>query len=384
MGKVTDISKGCVAGYVALSRTPRDRNRGNFFLKELQDKYDAEWKYAPNVVGIEYETGWGTMEFAPIEVRDQKVHADKTKTYSDDVKRLAFRDIREKRFRIGSRFRFSERFDMDIPEGNRSIWLATNFTYSSPATSAVVTRCNGRLGSMETDPQGISNPHYEPVIFGGELKGVSVYTSETAFSPESELTAVMQHNEHTAKYYINQRFVVGYDQVYKVKGLNKFYSQNTNDPHDPGLMILYLEITEKSEKDDFETLIAYNESKDVIVESTPKPQGGESVPTIAWTLPEVFPSSLKSSKVRFAASPMQGGSEMAGISLQFSYELENLPEGVDPTEYVGFDVDGNSFVAWRKRQYMNGCIRIKAILPASEWGGDDDVVSTFSLRMAGL
>lgn len=384
MGKVTDISKGCVAGYVTLSKTPGDRAKGNFFLKELQDKYDAEWKYAPNVVGIEYETEWGTMEFAPIEVRDQRVHGDRTKTYSDDVKRLAFRDIREKRFRIGSRFRFSERFDVDVPVGDRSIWLATNFTYSSPATSAVVTRCNGRLGSMEADSQGISRPHYEPVIFGGELKGVSIYNSETAFSPESELTAVMQHNEHTAKYYINQRFVVGYDQVYRVKGLNKFYSQNTNDPHGPGLMILYLEITEKSEKDRFDELIAYNESKDIVVDVTPKPEGSVGAPTIEWTLPEVFPTALKSSKVRFAASPMIGGSAMTGVSLVYSYELENLPSGVDPADYVGFEAEDGSAIAWRKKQYMNGCVRIIATLPASEWGGDEDIVSSFSLRMAGL
>lgn len=378
--KVTDISRGGEARYAMLSQTPKDRSRDNWFLKELQDKYDAEWRYAPNVVTVEYEKTWGKEDFDEIEVRDQKVHSDKNKTYSDDVKRLVFRDLWEKRFRIGSKFRFSEKFDMDISAEKRNVWLATNASYSSPGTSVVVTRCNGRLGSMHSDAQGVSQPHYEPVIFGGELKGVSVYDSQTAFSPESELTAVMQHNAYTAQYYINQRFVIGYDQTYRVKGLNKFYSQTTNDPHDPGLMILYLEITERSEKDDFDTGIAYNETHDVVMEPA---KGSPEDFSILWKEPLEIPSSVPSEPTRFVAVAQQGGAE-TGAAIEFSFELENLPEGVDPGRYVGFEVDGNSFTVWKKRPYLNGNFRIKASIPASKSSGDDGYSVAFSMRMGGL
>ena len=380
MGRVTDISKGCVAGYVTLSSTPKNRDKSNFFRRELQDKYNAEWKYAPDVVDVEYEASWGKSDFEWIEVRDQKVRSDKNKPYSDDTRRLVFRDISEKRFRIGSKFRFSERFDEGIPPEERSIWLATNASYASPATSVVVTRCNGRLGFRLTDERGISRAYYEPVIFGGELKGVDFYDNQTAVSPESELTAVMQHNAHTATFYINQRFVVGYDQVYRVKGLNKFYSRTTDDPHDPGLMILYLEITEKSEKDEFgDVLIAYNESHDVIMQ--PSGQPGEAA--IEWTAPEVIPSSAPTEATVFFARPIVGGQEIQA-ALAFSYELENLPSGVDPAKYVDFEVDGNSFSLRRKKQYLNGGIRITATLPASEYGGSEDYSVSFSMRMSGL
>lgn len=378
MGKVTDISKGCVDGYMTLSKTPKNRDKGNFFMKELQDKYNAEWKYAPDVVDVEFEKDWGTGKFDWIEVRDQKVRSDKNKAYSDDARRLVFRDIWEKRFRIGSKFRFSERFDESIPEEGRSVWLATNASYASPATSVVVTRCNGRLGFRLANERGISKDYYEPVIFGGELKGVDLYDSQTAVSPESELTAVMQHNARTATFYINQRFVVGYDQVYRVKGLNKFYSRTTGAPHDPGLMILYLEITEKSDKDEFgDVLIAYNESRDVIVHDTTE---GSEDNAIEWTEPTEFPVTLPTTAMVFTAQVLSGG-EPIEANIEFSYKLENLPEGVDPDKYVGFEVNGNSFTIRRKRQYPNGNINVVAkYTPES----GEEITSSFSMGMSGI
>jgi hypothetical protein len=378
MGKVTDISKGCVGGYMTLSKTPKNRDKGNFFMKELQDKYNAEWKYAPDVVDVEFEKGWGTGEFDWIEVRDQKVRSDKNKAYSDDARRLVFRDIWEKRFRIGSKFRFSERFDESVPEASRSVWLATNASYASPATSVVVTRCNGRLGFRLADERGISKDYYEPVIFGGELKGVDLYENQTAVSPESELTAVLQHNARTATFYINQRFVVGYDQVYRVKGLNKSYSRTTDDPHDPGLMILYLELTEKSEKDEFgDVLIAYNESHDVIVHDTDEGSGDFA---IDWVEPAEFPVRLPTTATVFSARVLSHG-EPIEAEVEFSYELENLPEGVDPDRYVEFEADGNSFTIRRKRQYPNGNITVVATyIPKN----GEETKSSFSMGMNGF
>lgn len=378
MGKVTDISKGCVDGYMTLSKTPKNRDKGNFFMKELQDKYNAEWKYAPDVVDVEFERTWGTGEYDWIEVRDQKVRSDKNKAYSDDARRLVFRDIWEKRFRIGSKFRFSERFDESVPPEGRSVWLATNASYASPATSVVVTRCNGRLGFRLADERGISKDYYEPVIFGGELKGVDLYDNQTAVSPESELTAVMQHNARTATFYINQRFVVGYDQVYRVKGLNKFYSRTTDDPHDPGLMILYLEITEKSEKDEFgDVLIAYNENREVTFNDSKEGSGDV---TIEWTEPVEFPTTLPTSRTTFSARAISGG-EPIEAQLEFSFSLENLPDGIDPGKYVGFDVDGNSFGIWRKKQYPNGVINVVAKYSPE---GGEEVTSSFSMGMSGI
>ena len=381
MGKITDISGGRPADYMTLSKTPKNRDHGNFYFKELQDKFDAEWGYAPDVVDVDYEATWGLQDYRTIEVRDQKVRGDKQKAYSDDSKRLVFRDIFEKRFKIGSKFRFSDKFDMEVPDGEKSIWLVTNMTYANPNTSVVVTRCNGRMGFMVKDDQGISKPFYEPAIFGSDLKGVAYRYSETAVSLEAELTAVVQHNERTATFYKNQRFVVGYDQVYRVKGINKFYSEQTFDPHAPGLVLLYLELTEQSPKDVFGDVdIAYEEHSVITMDE----KHGDGEVSIEWTLPKVFPTLLPMEATEFSAVVRKGDEELAA-NVAFSWSLENLPVGVDPTKYVDFSAgDGNSFSIKRKKQYLNGGVVITATVPASEFGGEADYSVSFRMGMSGI
>lgn len=39
-----------------LSQTPKNYSKDNFFIKELQDKVNAEWFTRPNRVDVEYET----------------------------------------------------------------------------------------------------------------------------------------------------------------------------------------------------------------------------------------------------------------------------------------------------------------------------------------
>ena len=78
----------------------------------------------------------------------------------------------------------------------------------------------------------------------------------------------MQHNEFTRKYYVNQRFIVGYDQVYRIQAISKFASNRTFVDDDLGTIILYFEVVQKSEYDNFQTRIAYNQKESVVIEET--------------------------------------------------------------------------------------------------------------------
>ena len=75
------------------------------------------------------------------------------------------------------------------------------------------------------------------------------------------------------------------------------------------------------------------------------------------------------------------GGEPIEAELEFSFSLENLPDGVDPGKYVGFDVDGNSFGIWRKKQYPNGVINVVAKYSPK---GGEEVTSSFSMGMSGI
>ena len=380
--KVTDISKASVASYETLSKTPKNRNHGNFFLKELQDKYDAEWQYAPNVVTVEYEKTWGKEDFTSIEVRDQKPRSDKNKAFSDDLKRLVFRDIFEKRFRIGSKFRFNEVFDDDtVPNEAKDIWLVTNMVYANPDTSVVVSRCSGKLGFRLKDEQGISHTYYEPAIMNTDLKRVAFHYNQTTIAPESELIVVVQHNERTSHFYVNQRFVIGYDQVYRIKGLDKFYSDQTYNPYSAGLITLYMELTEQSPKDVFgEDGLAYTEHHEIVMERDVTPDQAHL--RLAWDLPTEIPPELTSEPVKFKAVLKEGDTPIRA-DVQYSYELLNLPEGVSAEKYVDFEIlDDGSFSISRKKRYLNGNIRITASVGNV---GDPDYQSvSFELLMNGM
>lgn len=380
--KVTDISNASSASYTTLSKTPKNRNHGNFFLKELQDKYNAEWQYAPNVVTVEYEETWGKEDYAPIEVRDQKPRSDKNKAFSDDLKRLVFKDIFEKRFRIGSKFRFNEVFDDDtIPNEAKDIWLVTNMVYANPNTSVIVSRCSGKLGFRLRDEQGIAHTYYEPAIMNTDLKRVAFHYNQTTIAPESELIVVVQHNERTSHFYVNQRFVIGYDQVYRIKGLDKFYSDQTYNPYSAGLITLYMELTEQSPKDVFgEDGLAYTEHHDVVMEREASPE--QQHLRLVWDLPTTIPPELTAEPIEFKAVLKEGDVPIMA-HVDYSYELLNLPDGVSADKYVDFEIlEDGSFSIARKKRYMNGNIRITASVGNV---GDPDYQSvSFELLMNGM
>ena len=380
MARVTDISKG-VGAYTTLSKTPKNRAHDNFFLKELQDKFDEEWKYAPNVVTVVYEKEWGTQEFDSVDVRDQRIRSDKGKPYSDDLKRLVFKDIFEKRFKVGSMFRFSKYFDADLADSEKDIWLAVNTVYANPNTSVVVARCNGRLKLRIRDSQGIDHEYSEPAIFNGDLSGVAFYYSQVAVSPQAALVAVLQHNERTATIYTNQRFVIGYDEVFRVKGIDKFYSNETNDPHAVGLMTVYLERVNISPNDELEKGLAYQEHSDVVIDKDPV----HSDVTIEWVKPTVFPPSLKSEPTVFQAIVKVDGVEKPEIALNVSYSLANLPSGISPEAYVEYnDLGDNSFSLRRKRSYTGGPITVVVSVPSSSSPDEREHSVSFSLGMVGF
>ena len=107
--------------YDILSRTPKNYSKDNYFLKELQDKVNAEWAYRPNRVDVEFEQEWGSEKYSPMEVVVQSVKSDKGQDLSNDCRRVVFKDITESRFKRGSKFRFSKNYDLNEFEKNKNV-----------------------------------------------------------------------------------------------------------------------------------------------------------------------------------------------------------------------------------------------------------------------
>ena len=375
--KVVDITNSANS-YDILSQTPKNYSKDNYFLKELQDKVNAEWRYRPNRVDIEYENSWGVQTYTPIEVVIQSVRSEKGSAISNDCRRIVFKNILEDRFVIGSKFKFSEKYDLNTEDKNKNVWLATNTDNVKMTSSMIIERCNGTLGSVYVDNQGITQYHYEPVIQGKDLSAVNLFYNEVAVSPQSQLLVIAQHNEFTKKYYINQRFIVGYDKVYRIKAINKFYANSTNDPENVGLMRIYLELTESCIYDNFDTRIAYQNSPGVHL-TTIK----DSSYSIKLSKPEYIPVNLTDDPITFTMVVVnEQGQEFPEINISVDCVLENLPSGADQSNYFDYiDNGNNSFDLRRKRIYLNGNLQINCKVNKEESPSGEEFSTSFTMVM---
>lgn len=375
--KVVDITNSANS-YDILSQTPKNYSKDNYFLKELQDKVNAEWRYRPNRVDIEYENSWGVQTYTPIEVVIQSVRSEKGSAISNDCRRIVFKNILEDRFVIGSKFKFSEKYDLNTEDKNKNVWLATNTDNVKMTSSMIIERCNGTLGSVYVDNQGITQYHYEPVIQGKDLSAVNLFYNEVAVSPQSQLLVIAQHNEFTKKYYINQRFIVGYDKVYRIKAINKFYANSTNDPENVGLMRIYLELTESCIYDNFDTRIAYQNSPGVHLTTTKN-----SSYSIKLSKPEYIPVNLTDNPITFTMVVVnERGQEFPEINISVDCVLENLPSGADQSNYFDYiDNGNNSFDLRRKRIYLNGNLQINCKVNKEESPSGEEISTSFTMVM---
>lgn len=383
--KVTDTSTKIADSSYLLSQTPKNYNEDNFYIKELQQKVDAEWHYRPNRVDLEYETNWHreqaeTQVYAPLEVVMQTVKSDKGTAISDDYRKLVFRNIRENRFLIGSKFRFAPDYSVDATEEEKNTWLTINLDTTDFTSSVVINRCNGTLVSLWQDEQNVSQRHEEPVIQGADLRSVSTFYNETAVSPQSELLVIAQYNAFTSQYKLNQRFFIGPDRVYRIKAINKFYANSTNNSKDVGLMRLYFELTEISEYDNFETRVAYQMNQEVVMDETP--DSGDY--RIVITQPEVIPNSLTSEILHFRAMAYQSQTQL-NIPVTVACVLKNLPSGVDPSRYYTLTtLSDNYFDLSRNKIYPNGNIVVTCNVSASDSPSGTAFSTSFELRMDNL
>ncbi len=382
--------------------TPKNYSKNNYYLKQLQDKINAEWGYRPNRVDIEYEDNWVLHEegiytnsqYEPIEVVLQSVKSETGETVSDEYKRIVFRNILENRFRIGSKFRFGTFKGKDvenIPERQKNVWLSINTDSVKMTSSMVIERCNGTLGSLYTDSQGISHRHYEPVIFKKNLSGVNFSYNETAISPQAQLEITAQYNDYTRDYFINQRFIVGFDSVYRIKAINKFDGESTfwDTPRakgeedisveEVGLIKIYLEYTEKSKYDDFERRIAYQGS-DVNIEDD---NAGTEEYNIKFLTPAELPTFITEDPVVYTPIVIDSkGTQDTNKIVRLNYELENLPVIVDINQYVEINIENNIVTITRKRKYSRGNLILNWSIYEGEKLIQENVI-TLEVRLQG-
>ena len=377
MGRVynsTDVPDSTIF----LSQTPPNYDKKDYWLHITQQKVNADWDYRFNRAMVEQETEVGSNEFNPLEVVVQSVKTDTNNTtLSDDWRRLVFRDI-SYRCPYGLKFKFSYDFDLGQPDEKKSIWLASNRNAASATSSIIVVRCNGTLGSVYKDAQGITRSHYEPVIQTKDLQTVSLFHKETTSTAQAALMCIVQYNEYTKNYFINQRFIIGQRQVYRIKGISDFASNSTFQQDDLGTIILYLESVESSKYDNFETRIAYQQ--DATVQEVVDGHSDEY--EIKFELPDIIPAELTQTPVVFKPVLYKNG-EPTATAVDVECTLTGNTQ--DPSRYYKYeDLSDGKFALSKLKFYAGGELIVRCYLGADKSPTGAEIGISINLSLRGL
>ena len=188
---------------------------------------------------------------------------------------------------------------------------------------------------------------------------------------DADLLAIVQTNEFTRQYFVNQRFILGYGaerkQVYRIKSIHDFYANTTeiteaNIPKSQGLTRLYLEITETAPGDDFVARIAAQSvGSPVSVQ-----ENHMSDYTIQFTTPVPMPVALGSTAVVFTPKLVDTSGTAITVPFNLSCELLNLPSGVSADRYLTVVQEDGVFTITRKHVYLGGDLVLKWTVPKAE------------------
>lgn len=375
MGRIVRTANIPDSSYL-LSQTPKNIVKDNYWLDQLQEKVNYDWRFIPNRVDIEEERTRGELDYSPLEVVIESVKNENGDSISDDFKKIVFRDI-GKRVELGMKYRFSYKFDLSEPDNEKNVWLVTNTNSSSLDANCVLTRCNGTIWSEYTATGGIIKTHEEPIYQTHRLETTAFKYNETLVSDQAGFYGIVQHNKYTRQYYINQRFIIGYDQVYRIEAISKLYANKTYQPENVGYMILYFKKVEKSELDNFETRLAYNK-----VEGAREQQEIVGEYNIRFIEPIELPSQLTSVPISFRVGLFNGDTE---VEYTNAFTIECEIGAANPAKYYTMDVTGNNtFVLKRLKMYSGGPLKVKCSIPANASPNGEELSTSIKLGMRSL
>ena len=187
----------------------KNHSKNNYYMKSMQEKLNVDFIYRYNAFDIGEEIEKGSLDFTAVqEAAVTTAITDRGKKLSDDWKQLAFKDYTHYT-QAGIRYSFSAQPDVLPP----SIWMATNMASTSPGANCIIRKCNNSLGMLINNNTKI---HYEPCIVEPNMQYVNMYYNDDVVISQATLYIILQHNEYTRNISINDRFIIGFNQVFKV------------------------------------------------------------------------------------------------------------------------------------------------------------------------
>ncbi len=214
-----------------IRKAPNEKYKSNW-----EAFVDRQYENAYNWFDIEEEIGLGIQKYTPMKVRVTYVLNPATGLkLSDDWKSLIFNVGYDAQ--MGRRYKY---FD--------NIWLTVNTEeYGHPTNNCIIRRCNNYL-TFQDESGGL---HKEPCVIDSSLKYGNIYYNNSVDIPQGSVKIWLQLNEYTKDIKINNRFILGYSEVYRVKTVLNYLSDHTFDEEGSPLIELDMQLDTIQVGDDF-------------------------------------------------------------------------------------------------------------------------------------
>ena len=250
MGKIVDTTNFVDTSIYLKSKLSKNYFGDNYWIEGMQNKVDAAWRFAPDVVDIHEqrieEDDLGFIKANPhyyeTEIRLNSAYDEKGQKLSDDYKNILFKNI-DHPMRLGTKYYFDIHDFKNSDPKYPSTWLSINFDTTQLTANTLVRRCNASLGFLIKDR---TEEYYEPAILDYDPKYTINRMDNVLNIVKSEIYITVQYNEYTKNIKVNDRFIVGAldfndlsnNAVFKVKEVFKFGALSTDNPNSVPLMTI--------------------------------------------------------------------------------------------------------------------------------------------------
>lgn len=228
-------------------------------IKSPAEQYRSDWQAlidqqidnAYNWYDIEIEENFGTQVYISDKVRlGYAVNPGTGTKLSDDWKQLIFKSPTNDYIQMGRRFKY----------GN-NVWLTINTeAYGSATENCIIRRCNNTLNTKLAD----GTIHKEPCAIDNDLKYGNIYFNNSVNVPQGTVSVWIQFNNFTKNILVNDRFIIGYNQVYKVKSVINYLSDFTFSPDGSPIIKLEMQVDSILSSDDFVNRVTQSTETDKV------------------------------------------------------------------------------------------------------------------------
>ena len=302
-----------------------EQHRENF-----QALVDQQIDNAYNWYDIEIEEIAGSEEYVSSKVRiTHAINPDTGTKLSDDWKQLIFQNPEDKIAKLGKKFRFQD-----------NIWITLNAEiYASATENCIIRRCANTLNFL------LQNGciHKEPCAIENNMDSTSIYFNNSVNVAQGTITVWLQKNDYTKNVNINDRFIIGYNKVFKVESVINFLSTNTLVPDGSNLLKLTMKMDSILSTDDFINGITQSTPSDLDkvsgydIRINPDIDYISEFDTVTFTCNYYFNN----------------------VERENDFVFTVIDTGVPKQNYVFTVIDGNNFSIRNNLKYINAPLSIK-------------------------